>query len=132
LHYLLDLWLSKGAAIFIDFVEEAMKLFLDDERFPPNDGADWQIVRTYQEACDWIDAHGIPSFISFDHDLGDQSGESLDGYRFAWYLINVHMNQISRFPDDFDFYVHSQNPVGTANIENLLKSFLGLVRKGER
>jgi len=29
-----------------------------------------------------------------------------------------------RFQKDFDFYVHSQNPVGKANIEGLLNGYL--------
>jgi hypothetical protein len=46
----------------------AYKLFIDDERFPVTD--DWVIVRSSKEAIDHVLAHGMPSEISFDHDLG--------------------------------------------------------------
>jgi hypothetical protein len=31
-----------------------------------------------------------------------------------------------RLPADFDFYVHSQNPVGAANIEGLMRQYLSV------
>ncbi len=55
-------------------------LFLDDERFPPNDGKDWVIVRSVQEAVDYVEVNGLPSFISFDNDLGQGNEE---GRHFA-------------------------------------------------
>ena len=30
-------------------------------------------------------------------------------------------------PDNFDFYVHSQNPIGKANIEGLLNNYLRII-----
>jgi hypothetical protein len=46
-----------------------LKLFLDDERFPPDDGSEWVIVRSAFEAMLYCMDHGCPEFISFDHDL---------------------------------------------------------------
>lgn len=44
------------------------KMFIDDERFPITD--DWAIVRSSDAAIRMIKQNGMPSEISFDHDLG--------------------------------------------------------------
>jgi hypothetical protein len=57
-------------------------LFLDDERFPIGDN--WEIVRSYEEAVEFVLNNGLPRFVSFDHDLGTEK----TGYDFAkWLLI---------------------------------------------
>ena len=97
----------------------AYKLFLDDERFPPEDGSVWIIVRNYAEFLHCIGKYGMPAFISFDHDLG----EGKDGYDCATWLGNFSIDCDLDLPD---FYVHSQNPVGAASINgylNCLKRF---------
>lgn len=64
---------------------------------------------------------GGPSLASFDHDLGD--GE--DAISFVRWLIEKDLDSDgSLIPRDFRFWVHSQNPVGKANIEGLLNSYL--------
>jgi hypothetical protein len=103
------------------------KLFIDDERFPPDDGEEWKIVRNVYQAISTVSAFGCPAFISFDHDLGLKSDETLEesGYDFAWWLVNVDLSADGEFiPDDFSFYVHSQNVAGKANIEGLLNNYL--------
>lgn len=45
------------------------KLYLDDERFPKLSN-DWIIVRDFEEFKNCINTKGIPSEMSFDHDLG--------------------------------------------------------------
>ena len=71
-------------------------------------------------------------YISFDHDLGDEDdGET--GYDYAKRLVEMDMDTDFpkyKFPDDFSFYVHSQNPIGKANIEGLLNGYLK--HKGEK
>ena len=94
------------------------KLFLDDERFPVDDS--WVIVRSYDEAVSYVKEHGMPSFISWDHDLGDKS---LTGHDFAKWLVDYDLDN-DLITKDFSFYVHSANPVGAANIKNLLDSYL--------
>ena len=100
-------------------------LFLDDERFPPDDGREWVIARGVPSAMSHILNRGMPSYISFDHDLGD---EEMTGYDFAKWLIEDALNYPNeldfQFPADFSFYVHSQNPIGKANIEGLLNGYL--------
>ena len=71
---------------------------------------------------------GFPSFISFDHDLGH---EKYTGYDIAKQLVENDMisgdkdsRERYKFSNDFGFYVHSQNPIGKANIEGLLNNYL--------
>jgi hypothetical protein len=95
-----------------------IKLFIDDERFPVTD--DWVIVRTSQEAIDAVTAHGFPSFISFDHDLG---GDDTAIVFINWstdQLIDGHLT----IPVDFDYYVHSQNPIGVTNIKSKMDQLI--------
>ena len=99
------------------------KLFLDDERDPV--GEDWVIARSYIHACIGLVEKGFPRFISFDHDLG----EGMTGYDFARELIQYDM-AYDEMPEDFDFYVHSQNPVGKENIEKLLNNYLESKKNG--
>ncbi|KGM36187.1 cyclic-phosphate processing receiver domain-containing protein [Inquilinus limosus] len=106
-----------------------MRLFLDDERPPPNDGNDWVIARTYFDAvaktveC-WL-AGDLLTYVSFDHDLG----EGPNGAEFADFLVmNDVENNGALLPHDFTYYVHSQNPIGKANIEGKLEGYLTFKR----
>ena len=113
-------------------------LFLDDEReLDDVTWAPWQIREKYRNEA-WIICRNwsqvasmirylesYPSFISFDHDLGDHTP---DGYEILRYLVDDALNHpddpMMQFPKDFAFYVHSQNPVGKANIETYLNNYL--------
>lgn len=97
-------------------------LFLDDERFPPDDGREWKIARTHQEVVDLVELHGMPSYVSFDHDLGDLIPNG-DGYQVAKHLCALDAYPQYRFPEGFDYYVHSQNPVGRDNIIGYMSSY---------
>lgn len=96
------------------------KLFLDDERLPPLDDNNWIIARDYYKVIHLLKGLGMPSFVSFDHDLG----EGPTGYDVAKLLVATDMDEIAAFPENFDFYVHSQNPIGKANIEGYLRGYL--------
>lgn len=103
-------------------------LFLDDERFPPNDGREWVIARTCADATLEVLHRGFPSYISFDHDLGENQKT---GHDFAKVLVENDIisgkketREMYKFSKDFSFYVHSQNPIGKANIEGLLNGYL--------
>lgn len=118
-------------------------LFLDDLRQPGDvtwiniPSAKWCVVRSFNEAIEWVQSNGFPDFISFDHDLGyeafdtNENGliivtnadESPTGYDFAKWLIERDLNT-KTMPSNFKFTVHSQNPVGAANIERLLNNYL--------
>jgi hypothetical protein len=97
-----------------------LKLFLDDERFPPDDGSEWVIVRSAFEAMLYCMDHGCPEFISFDHDLGEND----TGMNFVHGLVHYDLDHPGFIPDNFEFYVHSQNVEGKKNIEGLLNSYL--------
>lgn len=95
-------------------------LFLDDYREPPDSGINWTIARTGEEAVAMIQAQGCPQFVSFDHDLG----EGMTGYDFAKWIINEAVEERVSIPEDFKFRVHSANPVGARNIQQLLDHYL--------
>ncbi len=114
-------------------------LFLDDERMPRDVtwlliggvgswGADWQIVRSLEEAKDWVLKNGFPDVISFDHDLGmdHYAGDYDDGktgFDFAKWLVEHDMDTHS-MPENFKFTVHSKNPIGSENIRELLEGYI--------
>ena len=97
-------------------------MFLDDERFPPDDGQNWVIARSHKEAQEAVIEHEcIPSFISFDHDLGEEK----TGLDVAHLIANLDsFSSVYSIPDDFSWYVHSQNPVGRDNINMFLKGYM--------
>lgn len=93
-------------------------IFLDDERFPSSkDKKDYNIVRNYEEFVDLINTFGLPKYISFDHDLGERE----TGYDCAKFLVEYCLDNNNK--PNFEFYVHSQNPVGKENITKLLNNF---------
>jgi hypothetical protein len=98
-------------------------LFIDDERFPPQDRKNWVIARNWENVMMSLRMHGMPGFISFDHDLGDDTHSGMD---IAKFLVNLDIDGEDDFklPPEFDFYVHSQNPVGKENIEKYLRQYL--------
>ena len=103
------------------------KLYLDDIRVPVHVGSGlkntpgWLLARTYDEAVSMVKHHGCPVYISFDHDLGDENAKT--GYDFAKWLVDQDLTY-NIIPSDFEFNVHSANPVGAANITNLLDAYL--------
>ncbi len=99
------------------------KIFLDDERLPPSKDNNYYICRTVEEAIALIDYEGWPTHISFDHDLGvDENGKlRKSGYKLAVWIINRCCEEEIALP--FSYTVHSMNPVGVANIYNLLESY---------
>jgi len=127
-------------------------LFLDDERMPGDvtwiaigsgkpyhegRGANWAIVRSFNQAVDWVKVNGFPDVISFDHDLGYEEYDTTDtgivivtnateeksGYDFAKWLVEYDMDT-GLMPENFSFTVHSKNPIGAANISGYLNSYI--------
>lgn len=96
------------------------KMFIDDERFPVDES--FVIIRSVEEAKNKISELGMPTYISFDHDLGYNVPTGAD---LARWIVEQDLDNNSKFiPADFDFYVHSANPVGKKNIEGLLSQYL--------
>lgn len=96
-------------------------LFLDDERTVRDITwlllplVPWIYIRSYDQFVAYITQHGVPAVVSFDHDLG--LGET--GYDCAKWLAWYCLDNAQPIPD---FYVHSQNPVGSKNITEYLKN----------
>lgn len=108
-----------------------IKLFIDDVRMPSDVGlknSEYIIVRDFYAARKAI-AQYKPSFISFDHDLGEEAaridGVLRTGYDIAKWMVNevIHRNK-DYITKDFKFNVHSANPVGAENIRGLLDGFI--------
>lgn len=91
-----------------------MKLFIDDLRNPPSE--DYHVVRSTEQALEWIKKNGMPSFISFDHDLGGEDTSMV----FLRRLHNEIWTEIQSIPD---YVVHSANPVGSKNIVSFMESW---------
>ena len=100
---------------------------------------DWDIVRNYDEFINYILKNGLPSVISFDHDLADEHyvpSEYWDNYDLSkefqesqsyrektgndcakWLLEYCYENNL-KLPQCM---IHSANPVGADNIRKTLK-----------
>lgn len=99
------------------------KMYIDDIRIPKTDG--YVVVRSFQEALEHIKVYGFPNFVSFDHDLGMDQTESYElptGYDFAKWLCQEDIDH--PFMQHFDYFVHSANPAGKANIEGYLDNYM--------
>ena len=128
--------------------KEKIRLYLDDVRTPkdPNnewvDGIpQWQVVRSYDEFVSTIMYIGLENIelISLDHDLGDTAmneyfnnvspNYTLDynniqektGLDCAKWLVAKSMNTKIPLPQ---IYVHSANPIGSANIMGYINNYL--------
>ena len=102
-----------------------MKLFIDDERFPPNDGTEWEIARNFEEVQRFFFDGKYPTHISFDHDLGDAEP---NGLYIAKWICSFDMD-FDVLPPNFSWYTHSQNPVGKKNIDMYLKQYVSITEK---
>jgi hypothetical protein len=101
------------------------RLFLDDVRdptwvYPDEDPSTYVVCRSFDEAVAVCEARGCPSFVSFDHDLGEDVPTGMD---FARWLVERDL-QHAFFPENFSWRVHSANPIGAANIEGLMSGYL--------
>ena len=96
-------------------------LFLDDERFPADDGKSWHIVRSFDEAVSRMTENGCPSYMSFDNDLGGEK----EGWHVAQWMIEHDMDMSGGFiPENFEWYVHSQNSVRRDDISARLSRYM--------
>jgi hypothetical protein len=124
------------------------RLFLDDIRVPCDIYKmtknsvyleDWEIVSNYTEFTEYITIHGVPSLVSFDHDLSDihyvmNTGKTIDyslyeektGYSCASWLINYCIDNKVKLPA---YLVHSMNPVGATNIRYLMENYKRYMKK---
>lgn len=95
------------------------KLYIDDIREPKAKFD--KITRSSKETIEYLTRYGCPNYISFDHDLG---GEDTAMTVVKW-LVEMDLAMSGEFiPFDFDFNVHSANPVGAENIKGYLDSYI--------
>ena len=103
------------------------RLFLDDVRtidmvYDASMQAEFDIVRSYEAFVAYIKENGLPTFISFDNDLGLDAEGNLapDGYAAAKWLVyesNMDLKNLK-------FKVHSANPVAADQIRGLLNNYI--------
>lgn len=100
------------------------KLFLDDERFPGKNVENTIIRRSSQEAIDLcLELKSFPNEIMFDHDLGGDD----TSIRFIRWMIGMLLDDQSgnfKLPVDFKYSIHSQNPIGAANIKSYMDGII--------
>jgi hypothetical protein len=109
-------------------VMEAWGLFLDDERQPISAGSFFssptpvvvRVARSVDEAIELLGANGVPSRISFDHDLGPSQPTAM---AFMRYIIDAHLDKKLDLSAIEKVQVHSANPVGAENLIYLWNSF---------
>jgi len=121
-------------------------IFLDDVRFPKDvywikypENIKWDIIcRNYNEFVETIKQYGLPEYCSYDHDMmdfhylefhrawnGDRTlnydnmGEEKTGYHCVQFLIDFCIFYNVAFPK---YFVHTMNPIGKENIENLIEN----------
>lgn len=110
------------------------KLFLDDIREIDSvlliyDIDKYKIARSYDEATKLMIEFGCPIFVSFDHDLGWNPRTGKD---VANWMVSRDMMMDGKFiPKNFDFQVHSANPIGSENIKVYLNNYLAVRKKWE-
>ncbi len=108
------------------------RLFLDDIRTPEMiyeqaEANDFVVVRSYFEFVMYIQQNGLPEFISFDNDLGqDVNGEvAADGYAAAKWLVYESELDLQ----NLKFEVHSANPVAAEQIRGLLNNYIQFLKR---
>lgn len=128
---------------------EKYNLFLDDVRQPSNctsymktkmyEELEWDIVRNFNDFVNHIIENGLPELVSFDHDLAEahyhasmyqgskvymkylETVSEKTGMDCAKWLVDYCIDNKKTFPK---WVVHSMNPVGKANIESYISSYL--------
>ena len=99
---------------------KTVAMYLDDIRNPKTN-KDWVILRNSEEAINYVKQNGMSSFASFDHDLGGDDTAMI----FIKWLIDYDLENDGKIiPADFQWNVHSANPVGVKNIDGILKSYM--------
>lgn len=103
--------------LFLDDERDAeitVNSYLDDEELYPN--KEITQVYNYDQFIDWIEKNGIPDWIFFDHDLGEEK----TGMDCAKWLVEKLRKEKKKVPN---YFIQSANPCGSANINSLLKCY---------
>ncbi|MHB8262099.1 MAG: cyclic-phosphate processing receiver domain-containing protein [Bacteroidia bacterium] len=106
-------------------------LFLDDIRTVgmvyPNMDKDFIEVRSYDTCIAYIKENGLPEFMSFDNDLGEDENNIVlpDGFAVTKWLVYESGLDLT----NFKFKVHSANPVAKKQIEGLLNNYIKFTKE---
>lgn len=123
------------------WLDDLRNPYLDEAKTVPDGFASIDWVLNYEQFVKWIEKYGLPTAISFDHDLADehytpeeywhpyevsksyqdaQTYQEKTGMDCAKWLVEYCMDNSKTLPK---FYVHSANPVGADNILGILNNY---------
>lgn len=122
-------------------------LFLDDSRQPKDvkwlklPFVNWVVVKTYKEFVNYVMKNGVPTTVTFDHDLANEHYAEYTaahdermlsygrirydrftektGYDAAKWLVQYCVDKGTPLPL---YYIHTMNPIGRMNIFSVLES----------
>ena len=107
-------------------------LWLDDCRDPHDTRVDWLVfspigrdvdvvwVQYVDDFFGYINQHGLPDAICFDHDLAEDSYDERTGYDCAKYVVDYCLKHDLDIPA---YNIQSSNPVGRENIQHLMDNY---------
>lgn len=95
-----------------------MKLWIDDLRDAPDNT--WIEARKVEQAIRLIATQRF-EMISIDHDIVNRPDD--ETFKPVAYFIGEKFNNDVFFADDLEVTVHSDNPVGAKEIQNILKDY---------
>ncbi len=95
-----------------------MKIFIDDERIPVDDG--WLVVRSYAEFCRaFLGGGTCVRELSFDHDLGGFDPTGLDCVNW---LIETALDDPDLVSGLERIYFHTANIIGMVDMRGKLEN----------
>ncbi len=95
------------------------KLFIDDLRRPPD--SSWDLVRSNQEAINYVLLNGCPDFVSFDYCLS--AGQTIRPF-ILWLIEEDKRYEGKLIPEAFQYDSHSSSDAGTQWIMITLGQYL--------
>lgn len=98
-----------------------IKLFVDDVREPPD--SSWSVVRKVEAAIKFIDRFR-PTTISLDHDIEGRPDD--ETFKPVAYFIGEKYQNDTMWADDLGIVIHSDNPVGAAQLKDILVQDYGI------
>ncbi len=105
--------------LFIDDIRKVSDVDLNSWNLPTA-GLEIKIAETYEAAIRYLDLYGLPEYVSFDHDLGENQPPAT---AIMWHIINGHLDEKWNCASMKVVQVHSANPVGARNLLLLWQGF---------
>ena len=113
-----------GVLVWIDDIRDPQESTWQNwikKNFGTND-FDITWIKSYKEFVDFVDKNGLPSNVSFDHDLGDVEDPNNEktGYDCAKYIVDYCMDNDRDIPN---YRIQSDNGPGRENIDKYLQNY---------